>query len=133
MINELAGHLWWSYIGGDLTDDIYVFLQAGHTVYRCSQSENVWLRVDTSPDPTHFEFSAPLEKLISKCVTGSHGCKFVLFSDNTAIRIFNSPDEPPMVTILSHAATFLDQHDCNRLLTANDNMSETPIIHACPA
>ncbi|HSI12075.1 MAG TPA: hypothetical protein VK961_08525 [Chthoniobacter sp.] len=128
MINEVAGHVWWIRTHPDSYD---VYLQTSRAVYRCSLPDGEWREVDASPDPRGFIFSEPLEKVIIKCPSGADGCRYVLFTDNTAIRIFNPPDRPGgMVTILSSAATFLNQDDCNRLFEANDEMPETPIVRA---
>ncbi len=129
MIDEMAGHLWWRRIGRDSTD-VHVYLQTGRAVYRCSQSEDAWREVDTSPDPSTFVFSSPLEKIIAKCLTDSDGCKYVCFSDHTAIRIFDPANAPSVFTLCSEGVAFLNQDDCERLFSANDGISATPIIRA---
>lgn len=129
MIDEIAGHLWWSSNGSDHSKFI-VFLETDRGAYRCSQSENLWRQVVESPNPQTCEFAAPLGKRISKCLTGPEGCKYVLFSDGTAIRVFDPPVEKGWVKICSHAAAFLGKEDCARILQANESMPETPILRA---
>ncbi|MGC3992127.1 MAG: hypothetical protein QM796_21025 [Chthoniobacteraceae bacterium] len=128
MINQLAGHVWWRRIDRQAVD-CYVFLQAGHTVYRCTQSENLWKQVDDSPDPSGFVFAAPLGKTISKCLTDLDGCKYVFFTDGTGIRIFDPPNKPgEPITIHSNAAVYLDRQQCAMALAASNGMSVTLII-----
>ena len=74
-------------------------------------------------------FSEPLGKAIAKCLTAPDGCKYVLFNDGTAIRVFNPPDEPGTVTLCNHAATYLNQQQCAVLYEAGENLTETPIIN----
>lgn len=124
MTNEIAGHVWWREVP---PDGYEVYLETNVAVYRCSPSDVAWRKVDASPDPRRFEFSAPLERRILKCLTGANGCRYVRFSDDTAIRIFSPPDEPGRVTIHYHAASFLNREDCERLFQSVDEFSETPI------
>jgi hypothetical protein len=131
MINEIAGNLWWQRIGRD-SDDVYMYLQAGHAVYRCSQHENAWRQVEAPADPPGYIFSAPLDKRIAKCLTDADGCKYIVFSDHTAIRVFDPPGRPGGgIRIHGGGASFLNRDECDRLLVGNPGMSETAII--CPA
>jgi hypothetical protein len=129
MINELAGHLGWSRINRN-SMDVYYYLQAGNAVYRCSQSENVWRQVSTPLSSTSLIFSAPLKKMISRCLTDSDGCKYVLFDDKMGIRVFDPPNPPGVITIHDGGVKLLYPDDCDRLFAVNDNLSETPITRA---
>lgn len=128
MIGEIAGHVWWLHTHSEFYD---VYLQTDRAVYRCSLSDSAWREVDVSPDPCGFVFSAPLGKVIAKCRTGSDGCRYVFFTDGAGMRAFNPPDEPDRgITILSGAATYLSQSDCDHIFELNEEMPETPIIRA---
>jgi hypothetical protein len=90
----------------------------------------MWREVEVSPDRRSFIFSAPLDRAILRCLSDDDGCRYLLFSDHTGIRVFNPPDKPGRVTICSHAATFLDQVEVAQLLEANGDMPKTAIIRA---
>ena len=129
MINELAGHLGWTLISRNSVE-AYYYIQAGDAVYRCSQSEDVWQQVGTPLESTSLIFSAPLKKTISRCLTDSDGCKYVLFDDKLGIRVFDPPNPPGVITIHGEGVKLLYPDDCDRLYSTNDRLSETPIARA---
>jgi len=110
--------------------DVYYFVEAGLFIYRCSQSEDAWQKVDVSLSPETAIFLTPLNKVISKCLTDHHGCKYVVFDDHTGIRVFDPPNPPNVITIHGGGTKLLYPDDCHRLFAASDGFSETPIICA---
>jgi hypothetical protein len=126
MLNEIAGHLWWAPLEGVLYE---VYLQAGHSVYRCSPHEDAWRKVNATLDPKRCEFTEPLGMVISKCLSSADGCHYILFDDEErAIRVFNPPPSPGMVRILAHAASMVSTEEVKRLLNSDHRIWETPII-----
>lgn len=130
MLNETVGYVGWRYTDEASPDpeNYTVYLEIGYSTYCCARAEGVWRKCNVPIEATSLEFHSPLGKTVAQCVTAPNTCRYILFTDGTALRIFNEPPEPGWVTLHSHAAWLLPPEEVCGLLERYPNMTETPVL-----